>query len=204
VEATAITGLTRRRAAKACAVTAALTWLACACTTTAPMRPKEVLDESSGVTLIVAQKPMVFARPRIDVAANVRDYFTLAAAEEDRSGRYTAWLIAYRWSTVDPRMESRPAPAPPLLHIIADDRELTLKPAEPAPAILARGDLLLAPHVPGAQSAAYAVDEATLRYIATSTRLLLRVDDDTALPAYAVWDDGREALQALLLEVGSP
>lgn len=185
-------------------MTAALTWLLCACTTTAPTQPKEVLDESSGVTLIVVQQPIVFARPRIDVAANVRDYFTLVAAEEDRSGKYTAWLIAHRWSTLDPRMEGGPVPGQSLLHIIADDRELTLKPAAPAPAMLARGDLLLAPHVAGAQSAAYAVDEATLRYIATSTRLLLRVDEDTALPAYAVWNDGREALLALLLEVGSP
>jgi hypothetical protein len=200
----ALTALAGHRPTKARAATAALTWLLCACATTPPTQPKEVLDESSGVTLFVVQRPMVFARPRSDVAANVRDYVTLVAAEEDRSGKYTAWLIAHRWSTVDPRMERRPVPGQLVLHLIADDRELTLKPAEPAPAMLARGDLLLAPPVSGAQSAAYAVDEATLRYIATSTRLLLRVDEDTALPVYAVWNDGREALQALLLEVGSP
>lgn len=200
----ALTGLAWRRAGKACAVTVALPWLLCACATTAPMRPTEVLDESSGATLIVVQRPMVFARARPELAAHARDYFSLVAAEEDRSGKYTAWLIAYRWSTVDPRMESMPVAARPVLHIIADDRELTLRPAEPAPAILARGDLLLAPHVPGAQPAAYAVDEATLRFIATSTRLVLRAGDDTVLPAYAVWSDGRKPLLALLREGGSP
>lgn len=186
------------------ALTAVASALLCACAATAPAAPNEVLDESSGTRLIVVQRPLVLARSRVDVAANVRDYLTLVAAEEDRSGKYTAWLIAYRWSTVDPRMESRSLPGRSPLRIIADDRELTLKPAEPAPAILARGDLLLAPHVPGTQSTAYAVDEPTLRYIATAKRLLLRVDDDTALPAYAVWDDGRKALLALLLEVGAP
>ena len=193
-----------RSAARPWALTAAVSALLCACAATGPAAPNDVLDESSGTRLIVVQRPLVLARSRIDVAANVRDYLTLVATEEDRSGKYTAWLIAYRWSTVDPRMESRSVSGRSLLHIIVDDREITLKPAEPAPAILARGDLLLAPHVPGTQSTAYAVDEPTLRYIATANRLLLRVDDDAALPAYAVWNDGRKALLALLLEVGSP
>jgi len=182
----------------------AMPWLLCACASSAPTQPREVLDESSGVTLIVTQHPMVFARPRVDVAAHTRDYVTLVAAEEDRSGKYTAWLIAHRWSTVDPRMENTTDPAKPQLHIIADDRDLTLTRAEPAPGFLARSDLLFAPHAAGAQSAAYAVDEATLRYIASSSRLLVRADADALTPAYTLWDDGRAALQSLLSAVGSP
>ena len=179
--------------------------LLCACASTPAAQPREVLDESSGVTLIIVRHPMVFARPRSDVAANVRDYMTVVATEEDRSGKYTAWLVAHRWSTVDPRMEADATGSGKLdLHVIADDRELTFRAVEPAPAILARGDLLFAPHGSGTQSAAYAVDEATLRYIAESNRLLLRVGEDTALPAYAVWDDGREALRQLLTGVGKP
>ena len=147
---------------------------------------------------------MVFARSRIDVAANARDYLTLVAAEEDRSGKYTAWLIVHRWSTVDPRMQGDAGSSQSQLKIIADDREITLHRAESDPAILARRDLLFTPHGSGTRSTAYAVDEATLRFIASSPRLLLRDGDSTALPPYTVWGDGREALRSLLTEAGGP
>ena len=163
-----------------------------------------MLDESSGLTFVVVQRPMVFARARTDVAANARDYLTLVAAEEDHSGKYTRWLIVHRWSTVDPRMQHDPGSNPSQLLIIADDRELTLRRADPDPAMLARRDLLFAPGGSGAQSAAYPVDEAMLRYIAFSRRLLLRLGDDTALPAYSVWADGRDALRSLLSEAAEP
>ena len=65
--------------------------------------PKELLDEDSGTTLIVVRRPIVLARSRTDLAANVRDYVTLVVAQEDRSGKYSTWLIVHRWSTVDPR-----------------------------------------------------------------------------------------------------
>ena len=195
--------LSSRPSASMRALLPALASLLCACASNGPAQPKEVLDEYSGVTLIVVQRPMVFARSRIDVGANVRDYLTLVATEEDRSGKYKVWLIVHRWSTVDPRMQGD-ADGKSALHIIADGRELVLARAEPAPAILARGDLLFAPRGSRTDSAAYAVDDPTLRYIADSDRLLLRIGDDTALPAYAVWDDGREAMRQLLAEVGTP
>ncbi len=175
-----------------------------ACAATETPRSREVLDENSGTTLIVAQRPTVFARPRTDVAANVRDYLTLVAAEEDRSGKYKAWLIIHRWSTVDPRMEGDTDGGKTELHVIADDRQLDLQRIEPPPAILVRGDILFAPRAARAQSWAYGIDDDTLRYIAESHRLLLRVGDDSALSAYAIWDDGREAMRQLLADVGKP
>ncbi len=170
--------------------------------TSAIAQPREVLDEQSGVTLIIVEHPILFARARTDVAVNARDYLTLVACEEDRSGKYTGWLIAHQWSTVDPRMETGSATVRSRLHIIADDRELTLTRAEPEPLILARGDLLFAPRASASRSAAFAVDDATLRYIASASRLKVRLGDDALAPAYSIWDDGREALQGLLAEVG--
>lgn len=167
-------------------------------------QPREVLDEQSGLTLIVVQHPILFARTRTDVAVNARDYVTLVAVEEDRSGKYTGWLIAHQWSTVDPRMEDGAATVRSRLHIFADDREFTLARAEPDPMILARGDLLFAPRGTHTRSAAFAVDDATLRFIASAGRLMLRVGDEALAPAYGLWDDGRPALQGLLAEVGTP
>ena len=68
----------------------------------------EIFDEETGSTLLVVSKPLVFARDRSDVAAHARDYATLVAVEDDRSGQYTQYLLLYRWSTVDRRMSPPP------------------------------------------------------------------------------------------------
>src|SRR5579864_5666129 len=82
------------------------------CTTQGPHRPPstsasasasastEIFDEQTGSTLLVVSKPLVFARDRSDVAAFARDYATVVAVEDDRSGEYTQYLLLYRWSTV--------------------------------------------------------------------------------------------------------
>lgn len=53
----------------------------------APARsgPAEYLDENTGATITTVDQPLVFAVERNDVAANLRDYVTLAAAAVNRS-----------------------------------------------------------------------------------------------------------------------
>src|SRR5580704_1191423 len=81
-----------------------------ACTGLKPAPFHEILDEQSGNTLLVVTTPLVFARERTDVAAHARDYATLVAAEIDQSGKYSEYLLLYRWSTVDRRMSPPPDP----------------------------------------------------------------------------------------------
>lgn len=169
----------------------------------APPETREELDESTGTTLLIVSHPLVLARARIDVAAHARDYITLVGTEEDRSGRYTAWLVAHRWSTVDPRMADTPE-TPPALHIIADDRDIVLTRAEPPPGFLHRHDLLFTPKGSTTRSDAYLLDDATLRYVAGARRLMVRVGEDDPLPAYTLWDDGRAALKEMLERVPRP
>ena len=83
---------------------------------------QEILDEQSGNTLLVVAKPLVFARERTDVAAYARDYATLVAVEMDQSGKYSEFLLLYRWSTVDRRMSSPPDPSAGELRILAEGR----------------------------------------------------------------------------------
>ena len=45
-------------------------------------QPREYLDEETAATITVVAEPLVFACPRPELAANVRDYVTLAAAAE--------------------------------------------------------------------------------------------------------------------------
>jgi hypothetical protein len=163
--------------------------------------PKETFDESSGTTLIVVQHPIVLARSRTDVAANMRDYVTLVVAKEDRSGKYSTWLIAYRWSTVDARFDAMRVAESGTLLLVGDARSITLSPAKQPPAFLRRGDLLFAPHF-ALDTWAYPVDLPTLRYLAAARELSLRLQGDPLPVAYSIWEDGRSELLSLL--AGAP
>jgi len=68
-------------------------------------------------------EPLVFACAQPNLAANVRDYVT------SRRRRGSQWqdqyvLIAYFWSTLDPRVRRDPLPPEPLV-LQADDGELS-------------------------------------------------------------------------------
>ncbi len=88
--------------------------------------PREYLDEDTAATVTVVAQPLVFANPRTNLAANVRDYVTLAAAAVDRNGKVSYVLIAYFWSTVDPRLRGAAPPSPEPLVLQADDRRIAL------------------------------------------------------------------------------
>ena len=186
----------------------ALTWLlstwllsACASGTGAGSShaspPRQLFDERSGSTLLIVGRPIVLARSRSDVAANVHDYVTLIVAQEDISGKYASWLIAYRWSTVDPRFDPAHALASGRLALIADGRTISLTPSGEVPAFLQRRDLLPAPHHP-INTWAYAMDVPTLRYLALTRDLALRWQDDALPLPYSVWEEGRPELLALM------
>jgi hypothetical protein len=175
-----------------------------ACASPSAAQTRELLDESSGSTLLIVQRPIVFARARTDVAANARDYATVVAMHEDRSGKYSTWLIVHRWSTVDPRFAGATGAGSGQLRIIADDRELTFNAAVPEPAFLQRRSGMFEPSTRGALSSAYSVDSPTLHYIASAQTLSLRYSDDPLPIPYTVWEDGRAALQAWLSDTRTP
>jgi hypothetical protein len=166
-----------------------------ACTALPERGPRELLDERTGATLITAAEPLVFARSRTDVAANARDYATLVGVEADRSGQYAAYLLVYRWSTVDRRVAPLPEPVMGALIAQADGRELNLKPLNPTPAALQGRRDLHAPPTSQWVAWAYGVDLPTLLYIAESSELALRFPDETVPVPFSLWRDGRKALQ---------
>src|ERR1700736_4752869 len=140
-----------------------------ACTGLPAARPSpEIFDEESGNTLLVVPKPLVFARERTDVAAHERDYATLVAVEIDQSGKYSEYLLLYRWSTVDRRMSPPPDPQAGELKILADGRVIDLMPLEQVPIGLSRRRELHLPEHGDVVAHAYAIDVSTLRFIAES------------------------------------
>src|SRR5271165_6171464 len=139
-----------------------------ACTGTPRAPSQQVLDEQSGNTLLIVKQPLVFARERSDVAAHARDYATLVAVEVDASGTYHDYLLLYRWSTVDKRMAPPPEPTAADLRILADGRIIDLTPLERVPVGTSRRHLMHVPAHGDVAIRAYAVEVATLAFIAAS------------------------------------
>ena len=168
-----------------------------------PPASGEIFDEQSGNTLLVVPKPLVFARERTDVAAHERDYATLVAVEIDQSGTYNEYLLLYRWSTVDRRMSPPPDPDQGELRILSDGRAIDLKPLENIPVGLTRRRELHMPEHGDVVAHAYRVDVATLRFIAASRELAVRMPQESLDAPFAIWEDGRRALARFLERAGA-
>jgi hypothetical protein len=168
-----------------------------------PARPRELLDETTGNTLSVVSKPLVFARERTDVAAHARDYVTLVAAEIDQQGNYQDYLLLYRWSTVDRRMSPPPAQTAGQLRILAEGRILNLTPLDDMPTGLEhRRELYLPPHG-DVVAHAYRVNADILRFLAASPALSVQMPQETLDAPFKLWQEGRAALREFAESAGS-
>jgi hypothetical protein len=174
--------------------------------TTRPTRASsaEIFDEQTGSTLLVVSKPLVFARDRSDVAAHSRDYATLVAVENDRSGEYVQYLLLYRWSTVDRRMSPPPGADEGELRILADGRTIDLKPLERPPTSLAQRRALHVPEHGDIVYRSYRVDSATLHFIAASREISVRMPQEQLDTPFTLWEDGRGALAQFLERAAPP
>jgi hypothetical protein len=174
--------------------------------TTGPSRASsaEIFDEQTGSTLLVVAKPLVFARERSDVAAHSRDYATLVAVENDRSGEYVQYLLLYRWSTVDRRMSPPPGADEGELRILADGRTIELKPLERPPTSLAQRRALHVPEHGDIVYTSYRVDAATLHFIAASREISVRMPQEQLDTPFTLWEDGRGALAQFLERAAPP
>src|SRR5690349_20861983 len=171
---------------------------------TSPPGARTVLDARTGVTMTMVDLPLVLARERRDVAVKARDYLTLVAAEINESGHRQLVWVAHQWSTIDTRAaDVLPTPGEPLM-LVADGRDLRLQPLPLAmSADLARNPALLPPDDANAVTTLYAVDTATLEYVATSDKLTAAFPQSRLALPFAVWTDGRPALLRFLAGIGS-
>ena len=159
----------------------------------APQQAREYLDEQTGATVSAVDRPIVFARDRSERAANQRDYVTLAAAAVNRGGARDYVLIAYVWSTLDPRYE--PANVDPdSLVLVADDRRIRLSANGKTSADLGIGRGIDAPRGRGTKPLVFPTDPATMRFMAAARSLEMQVKADDTVVTYILWDDQRKSL----------
>jgi hypothetical protein len=177
---------------------AALLWLAAVTALAGSAPPEEYLDEETAATITVVGEPLVFANERRDLAANARDYVTVAAAAVNRSGKISYVVIAYFWSTVDPRLRPDLLPSPPVLSLQADDRRIELHLAGHSAHEAGIGRAVHEPPGSPVTPNVYATDLATLRFLAEARHLKLLSESDVTVLEFALWDDRRSALRAFV------
>jgi hypothetical protein len=175
-----------------------------ACATRPQTASEEIFDEENASTLLVTAKPLVFARDRSDAAAHARDYATLVAVEIDISGDYSQYLLLYRWSTVDKRMSPPPSQSEGALRIFADGRAIDLKPTDKLPVNFAQRRELHVPKHDDVVPRGYKIDVGTLRFIATSRELLVRMPQEQLGTPFRLYEDGRAALVQFLERAAAP
>lgn len=161
----------------------------------ADKQPREYLDEDTAATVTVVGEPLVFAYSQTALAANQRDYVTLAAAAVDRNGKVSYVLIAYFWSTVDPRLRHDPVPSPDALVVQADDRRIELHLAGHDAHEAGIGEHVHAPPGSSATPNVYRTDLNTIRFIGQARQLSVIVDSDPSPIPYDLWEDRRVALR---------
>jgi hypothetical protein len=163
---------------------------------------RTILDTETGNTLLLVTRPLVFARARTDVAAHARDYATLVAVELDVAGKYSDYLLLYRWSTVDRRMSPSSAADGGQLQIEADGRKLVLLPLARLPLDVPGRDGLYYPRHADAVAFGYQIDVATLRFIALSQHLTVRLPQESLDLPFSLWEDGRASLAQFVRDEG--
>jgi hypothetical protein len=185
-----------RLTARAVILAVALT----ACTTLPGIAsPEEYLDQTTGATITVVGKPLVFAHERPERAAHMRDYVTLAAAAVNRGGKTDHVLVAYYWTTFDEHGRSGETPiATAGLVVAADDRRIALSLAGHSAHELGIGTPVHPPPVSSVTPDIYRTDLATLRFIAAAHHLAVLKQGDDPSMAYEIWDDQRAALGAFV------
>ena len=156
--------------------------------------PREYLDEQTAATITIVGQPMVFAYARRELAANARDYATLAAAAVNRSGKVNYVVVVYFWTTVDPRLRDAYSPAAEPLVLQADDRKVNLRLQGHSPHDAGIGEPIYAPPGEPVVSNVYGADLATLRFVAAARHLALEVDSGGTTFEYELWEDRRDAL----------
>jgi hypothetical protein len=173
-----------------------------------PPSPRNLLDEHTGMTVSVAGAPTLFARlrsePAVPAQNPVHDYLTLVAIQKDEAGKYTELLLLYRWSALFGSASDATQQSAGTLLIEVDGLSIELQPMQRVPTDLPRPKDLFLPDTTGVALSAYVTDFQTLKQIATSHQLLIRLPQEPVDAPYLLWRDGRPALAQFVKELSEP
>jgi hypothetical protein len=164
---------------------------------------REYLDEITAASITVAVDSLVFARERSDLAANARDYVTLAPIEINVTGKRSYFWSGYIWSTID-RRDRQPLLAPgDELVLLADGRPIRLR--SDTRSLRDHGVGQPPTRVPARTAVAvlFVADRESIAYAARATELHIELIHAGTSEPFALWKDTRAALRAWVERVGA-
>ena len=163
---------------------------------------REYVDASSGVSVTVTTEAMIFARERLDLAANARDYITLAPLEVNRSGQRSYFWLGYLWSTIDRRKSEPMVASGDALVLFADGRPIRLVPDDtPLPE---RG--VVQPPLPvpkrNAIPVLFTIDPESIAYVSRASDLRIQLVHEDTTDTFSLWKDARAAVRGFAERAG--
>jgi hypothetical protein len=157
------------------------------------------VDDRTGITVSVVGAPIDLEHE--PNGASAHDFLTLIAIQQDDDGKYTALILLYRWAVYYGGVPFAPGPGSGELLIDADGHSIDLQPLPRLPDGLPKPKDLFVPDTTESAMRAYVTDLATLRLIAASHDLTVRLPKETPLGSFTLWHDGRPALGQFVLHL---
>jgi hypothetical protein len=167
-----------------------------------PPSPRDLLDDHTGITLSVVGAPIDFEHEANGAAAH--DYLTLVATQQDDDGKYTALILLYRWSVFYGAAPFGTQGGAGDALIDADGHSIDLRPLPRLPPGLPKPKDLFVPDTTESAMRAYVTDLQTLRLIATSHELTVRLPKESPVGSFILWHDGRPALEQFVEHLSGP
>jgi hypothetical protein len=170
--------------------------------TAADDKVREYVDEITAVSIAVPFDSLVFARERTDLAANARDYLTLAPLEINRTGHRSYFWSGYLWSTID-RRDRQPILAPgDELVLLADGRPIALK--SDGKSLREHGVGQPPTHMPvrTAIPVLFPASPEALAYVARAEELRVELIHEGSSEPFTLWKDARDGLRAFIDRLG--
>jgi hypothetical protein len=163
----------------------------------------EYLDEQTAATITAAVQPLVFARERSDLAANARDYVSLAPIEINRSGERRYYWFGYLWSTIDRRTGGETLQGEALEFVLlGDGRPIRLQPVSGTPRGHGIAQLPLPEPRRGAVTLMFEGEPASMSFVGHATELSLVLIRGGLSEDYALWRDERAAITSFATYLG--
>ncbi len=166
---------------------------------TAPPAPRDLLDERTGVTVSVVSAPIEFKHEPNGGSAH--GFLTLVAVQRDEDGQYTTLLLLYDWSTYFEEVHVSADADPDVLEINADGHRIRLQPLPQLPPGLPGPKDLFMPDTKEPALRAYPTDLQTMKVIAMSHDLAVRLPKESPVGSFELFRDGRPALQQFVLHL---
>jgi len=156
---------------------------------------RQYVDQTSAISVTVTSSALIFARERTDLAANARDYITLAPLETNRSGERSYFWMAYLWSTIDRRKGEPMIATTDELVLLADGRPIRLLAADVSLSDRGVVEPPISPPKRNAIPALFAVDLESIAYAAQATDLRIELIHAGVSESFTLWKDARPAVR---------